>query len=90
MRLAEFKLETWLNPKDPIAEYNLGASCVKALRLGEASVVGNVEYTQLVYAIILGFLLFNEVPDIYTIIGAAIIVGSSIYIFHRQTLLNAK
>jgi aspartate/methionine/tyrosine aminotransferase len=33
MRLAEFKLEKWLNPKDPIAEYNLGASCVKALSL---------------------------------------------------------
>ena len=33
MRLADFKLEKWLNPKDPIAKYNLGASCVKALRL---------------------------------------------------------
>ncbi len=33
MRLAEFKLEKWLNPKDPIAKYNLGASCVKALRM---------------------------------------------------------
>ena len=55
-----------------------------------ASVVGNIEYTQLVYAAILGFLLFSEVPDIYTIIGAAIIVGSSIYIFHRQALLKAE
>ena len=35
MRLADFKLEKWLNPKDPIAQYNLGASCVKALHLEE-------------------------------------------------------
>jgi len=63
---------------------------VKALRLGEASVVGNIEYTQLVYAAILGFLLFSEVPDIYTIGGAAIIFGSSIYILHRQTLSKVK
>jgi aspartate/methionine/tyrosine aminotransferase len=33
MRLADFKLEQWLNPKDPIAKYNLGASCVKALQV---------------------------------------------------------
>ena len=59
---------------------------VKALRLGEASVVGNIEYTQLVYAAVLGFLLFSELPDIYTVIGAAIIIGSSIYIFRRETL----
>jgi len=63
---------------------------VKALRLGEASVVGNIEYTQLVYAVILGFFLFKEVPDIYTIIGAAIIVWSSIYIFRRQALSKVK
>jgi drug/metabolite transporter (DMT)-like permease len=59
---------------------------VKALRLGEASVVGNIQYMQLIYAAIMGFFLFNEIPDIYTIVGAAIIVGSSIYIFHREAL----
>jgi drug/metabolite transporter (DMT)-like permease len=59
---------------------------VKALRFGEASVVGNIQYFQLVYAAILGFFLFSEVPDIYTIVGAAIIVCSSIYMFHREAV----
>ncbi|MCP4388904.1 MAG: DMT family transporter, partial [Gammaproteobacteria bacterium] len=59
---------------------------VKALRLGEASVVGNIQYMQLIYAAILGFFLFGEVPDIYTIAGASIIIGSSIYIIHREAL----
>ncbi|MCP4874646.1 MAG: DMT family transporter [Gammaproteobacteria bacterium] len=59
---------------------------VKALRLGEASVVGNIQYMQLIYAAILGFFLFSEVPDKYTIVGAAIIIGSSIYIFHREAI----
>ncbi len=63
---------------------------VKALRLGEASVVGNIQYMQLIYAAILGFFLFNEVPDKYTIVGAAIIIGSSIYIFHREALSKRK
>jgi drug/metabolite transporter (DMT)-like permease len=45
---------------------------------------------QLIYAAILGFFLFNEVPDKYTIVGAAIIIGSSIYIFHREALSKKK
>ncbi len=63
---------------------------IKALRLGEASVVGNIQYMQLIYAAILGFFLFNEVPDIYTIVGAAIIIGSSIYIVHREAMAKKK
>lgn len=59
---------------------------VKALRLGEASVVGNMEYTQLVYAAVLGFVLFSEIPDFYTIAGAAVIIGSAVYMFHRESL----
>lgn len=35
MKLADFKVEKWLNPKDPIAKYNLGASCVKAFHMDE-------------------------------------------------------
>ena len=63
---------------------------VKALRLGEASVIGNIQYMQLAYAAILGFALFSEIPDIYTIVGAVVIIGSSIYIFHREALLKKK
>ncbi|HCL78948.1 MAG TPA: aminotransferase [Synergistaceae bacterium] len=35
MRLDDFTLEKWLNPRDPTAKYNLGASCVKAFHLDE-------------------------------------------------------
>ena len=59
---------------------------VKALRLGEASVIGNIQYTQLIYAAILGYAVFGEVPDAYTLVGAAIIVASALYIVHREAL----
>lgn len=62
---------------------------VKALRLGEASVVGNMVYSQLIYAAILGYAIFGEIPDGHTLIGASIIVGSSIYIFHREAAREA-
>jgi len=58
---------------------------VRALRLGEASVVSNIECSKLVYAAMLGFLLFSEVPDLHTIIGASIIVGASVFMLRRET-----
>ena len=63
---------------------------VKALRLAEASVVGHVQYVQLIYATALGFVIFAEIPDGFTITGAAVIVGSSIYIFHREATRSVK
>lgn len=62
---------------------------VKALQVGEMGVVGNMEYTSLIYAGILGYLLFAEVPDLFTLVGAAIIVGSALFIFHRERRLQA-
>ena len=59
---------------------------VKALRFGEASVIGNIQYVQLIYATILGFFIFGETPDRYTLAGAAIIIGSSIYLTHREAI----
>ncbi len=35
MKIDTFKLEYWLNPRDPLCKYNLGASCVKALKVEE-------------------------------------------------------
>lgn len=57
---------------------------VKALRLGEASVVGNIEYMKLIYATLLGYVIFDEIPDGYTLAGAAVIILASVYIFHRE------
>ncbi|MEO0783282.1 MAG: DMT family transporter [Pseudomonadota bacterium] len=57
---------------------------VRALRLGEASVVGNMEYSKLIYAALLGYAVFDETPDRFTLVGAAIIIGSSAYIFGRE------
>lgn len=59
---------------------------VKALRMGEATVVGTVKYMELVFASALGFLLFREVPATNTLIGAAIIIGAAVYTMKRESL----
>lgn len=59
---------------------------VKALKLGEASVVSNIQYSQLIYAAIFGFVFFDEIPDGYTVIGACVIIMSALYIVYREAL----
>lgn len=59
---------------------------VKALRLGEASVIGSLHYTQLVYAVVLGFVLFGEILDTAATTGAAIIIGSACYLMRKEAL----
>lgn len=53
---------------------------VRAFSEGEMNAVGPMEYIRLVYAALLGFFLFGEVPDLWTYLGTAFIVGSALYI----------
>jgi drug/metabolite transporter (DMT)-like permease len=56
---------------------------IKALSSGEASVVGPIEYVRLIFAALLGYMLFAEVPDAATWIGAAVIIASALYVARR-------
>ena len=60
-------------------------SCfVRGFVVGEVSVLAPMEYTRLVYAAILGYLVFSEIPMIWTWIGSAIIIASAIYIARNE------
>ena len=63
---------------------------VHAYRLGEASVVGPVDYVRLVFATAIGLVWFGEWPDQWTALGAALIVASTAYIAHREAQLRRK
>ncbi|MEM7195197.1 MAG: DMT family transporter [Pseudomonadota bacterium] len=58
---------------------------IRALRAGEASVVGGMQYSQLIFAALLGFVLFDEVPDRNTLIGSGIIILSAVYLLYRES-----
>lgn len=49
-----------------------------------AAVISPFNYTQLIGAAILGFLVFNELPDFWTWVGAAVIIASGLYIGYRE------
>lgn len=56
----------------------------RAMRIAEASAVIPFDYFRLPFAGLLGFILYGEVPDIYTLIGAAIIIGATLDISLRS------
>lgn len=62
---------------------------VLAFRYADASVLAPFQYIQLLWVSIFGFLLFSEVPDIWTITGAAFIIGSGLYTAHRERIRHS-
>lgn len=63
---------------------------VLAFRYGDASVLAPFSYTQLLWVSILGFLIFGEVPDRWTILGAGFIVASGLYTAHRERVRRSQ
>ena len=65
------------------------ACYIKGIEIGDAAAMAPIDYTRLVFAVALGFVLFHEIPHARTfMIGAAIVVASTLYITlreHRQT-----
>jgi drug/metabolite transporter (DMT)-like permease len=56
----------------------------EALRAAPIGVVAPFDYTQLVWAAILGLVLWGELPHPLTLVGAVIVAGSGVYILHRE------
>jgi drug/metabolite transporter (DMT)-like permease len=56
----------------------------EAFRLGEASMIAPLEYTALVWGVLLDATLWGVLPDAVTWIGAGIIVGSGLYLLRRE------
>lgn len=62
-----------------------GYACsVAAMRVGDVAFIAPFRYTILIWAILLGFIFFNEVPDTATWIGAALVVATGLFSFWRE------
>jgi drug/metabolite transporter (DMT)-like permease len=61
---------------------------ITALRYGDAALVTPFRYTALVWAALLGFLIWQHIPDFWTIIGALIIVAAGVYLVLRDSQLR--
>lgn len=63
---------------------------IKAYEHAEASFVGPFDYGQLLGATIVGFIVFAEFPDLWTWIGAAVIIVSGIYVARREAVARHR
>lgn len=58
-----------------------------AYRSAPAALIAPFEYTALLWGLLIGWLIWHELPDAWVWAGAAIIVGAGIYILHREQQL---
>ena len=57
-------------------------------KLAPASVLSPFVYTQLIWVIVLGYLVFGQVPNSWTVAGAAIVIASGLYLLYRERKLG--
>ena len=63
---------------------------IKALRLAPSNVVAPFHYSQIVWAVIFGLLLFGNPPTVWVIAGSTVIIASGLFIFWRETVVRRQ
>ena len=63
-----------------LAHFTLAQACKEA----DMTAILPLDYTKLIWAMVLGYLVFTEIPDLWTWLGGSLIFGSSLYIAYRE------
>jgi drug/metabolite transporter (DMT)-like permease len=61
---------------------------IRALTITPASLLSPFIYSQIVWALGIGYLWFDDVPNIWMLIGCTVIVASGLYVFYREAVLG--
>jgi len=61
---------------------------IEATRAGDVAAIQPFRYTRLIFAMLIGVAVFGERPDLWTLVGAALIIGSGLYTFARERMRN--
>jgi drug/metabolite transporter (DMT)-like permease len=70
---------------------SVGVMCLThAFRLGPAAVISPFEYSALIWATLIGYLVWGELPDGFTLVGAVIVISSGLYIIYRETAKGGR
>ncbi|QJE72100.1 DMT family transporter [Aerophototrophica crusticola] len=83
---------------DDLVLHALGGTCVgiaivlllSGFRLAPAAVVAPFQYTQILWGVALGWLLFGDRPTAPMLLGAGIVIASGLYILYRETVLGRQ
>lgn len=89
----------WVMPEAYDLLFLCGVACanvtaqfcvIRSLKLASASVVVPYQYMLILWSVLFGWQMFGELPDAYTIVGAAIIVAAGLFIFWREQVAARK
>ncbi len=58
----------------------------RAYAMAPAAVVAPFNYAALLFALLFGWMFWDEIPDAWTLVGAAVVAASGLYILHRETV----
>ena len=92
-------LATWVNPSPRVGLIAVGLGVLSAviglliangIRHADISLTQPVGLTRMIWAALIGYIVFGESPDSYTWIGAAVILGAALYISYRETQLARR
>jgi drug/metabolite transporter (DMT)-like permease len=91
---APLAIAEWVQPPDALSWLLVGSLgilggaghylFIHAYRLAPASAIAPFLYLQLLTMVAFGFAVFGDLPDLWTLAGSAVIVGSGVYLFHRE------
>jgi drug/metabolite transporter (DMT)-like permease len=62
----------------------------ESYRWAPASVIAPFDYTTMLWAFVLGYLVFGEVPTVFVFTGAAIIAGAGLFVIWRERRLRMQ
>lgn len=91
--------EDWIWPDTTMLLQVAGASAfslmghiciISAVRKGDLSAVAPFRYSILIWALLLGLVIWGELPDYLTLLGMAIVTGAGIYTFRRELIARRK
>ena len=63
---------------------------IKALEVAQAVILAPLQYTMLLWGIVYGYLLFSDLPDRWTLVGAAIIMATGLYTLNRERIVSRQ
>ena len=63
---------------------------IQAFRITEASILAPFRYTAIIWSVLIGYVVWGELPDLWIVAGGSGIVLSGLYIMHRERQLAQK
>ena len=63
---------------------------IEAVRLSEVGLVAPFKYTSMVWAVLLGYLVYGTVPDAWVVTGSLLVIASGLYVVRRETRLASS